>query len=90
MGTHIHAPVHTVEGEWKTNQIPLEKLYRSGVIIKVKTKAVTDPDNSGVHYHNLIVTCIHIELKDRVNCNILFIFLFWEIAYNLQSLSMNN
>nr|XP_022309947.1 uncharacterized protein LOC111115481 [Crassostrea virginica] len=44
MGTHIDAPAHAGEGAWKTNQIPIEKLYGSGVIINVKTKAATDPD----------------------------------------------
>ena len=72
IGTHIDAPVHTMEGAWKTNQIPIEKLYGSGVIINVKTKAVIDPDYRFLHYHNLIVTCIHIWQKDRVNFNIMF------------------
>ena len=35
-----------------------------------------------------IVTCIHIGLKDRVNCNILLIF-FSETEFDLQSLSIN-
>ena len=77
IGTHIDAPVHTMEGSWKTNQIPIEKLYGSGVIINVKTKALTDPDYRFLDYHNHIVTCIHIWLKDRVNFNILFNY-FWK------------
>ena len=72
MGTHIDAPIHTVKGAWKTNQISIEKLYGSGVIINVKTKAVIDPDYRFFLYHHLIVSCIHIWLKDRVNFNILF------------------
>ncbi|XP_052682805.1 isatin hydrolase-like [Crassostrea angulata] len=44
MGTHIDAPVHTVQGMWKTDQIPMENLYGAGVIINVKSKAVTNPD----------------------------------------------
>ena len=44
IGTHIDAPIQTVKGAWKTNQISIEKLYGSGVIINVKTKAVIDPD----------------------------------------------
>ena len=72
LGTHIDAPVHTVEGAWKTNQIPIEKLYGSGVIINVKTKAVKDPDYRFLYYHNLIVTSIHTGLKDSVNFHILF------------------
>ena len=52
MGTHIDAPAHAGEGAWKTNQIPIEKLYGSGVIINVKTKAATDPDYRFFHNHN--------------------------------------
>ena len=59
MATHIHAPVHTVEGEWKTNQIPIEKLYGSGVIIKVKTKAVTDPDYR-FFFYIIIILLLHV------------------------------
>lgn len=44
MGTHIDAPVHTVQGMWKTDQIPMENLYGAGVIINVKSKAATNPD----------------------------------------------
>lgn len=44
MGTHIDAPVHTVQGMWKTDQIPMENLYGPGVIINVKSKAATNPD----------------------------------------------
>lgn len=44
MGTHIDAPVHKVQGMWKTDQIPMGKLYGAGVIINVKSKAATNPD----------------------------------------------
>lgn len=44
MGTHIDAPVHTVQGMWKTDQIPIEKLYGPGVIINVKEKVKSNPD----------------------------------------------
>lgn len=44
MGTHIDAPVHTVKGMWRTDQIPMENLYGAGVIINVKSKAATNPD----------------------------------------------
>lgn len=44
MGTHIDAPVHTIQGMWKTDQIPIEKLYGPGVIINVKEKVKSNPD----------------------------------------------
>lgn len=44
MGTHIDAPVHTTRGMWKTDQIPIEKLYGPGVIINVKEKVKSNPD----------------------------------------------
>lgn len=44
MGTHIDAPVHTTQGKWKTDQIPIEKLYGPGVIINVKEKVKSNPD----------------------------------------------
>nr|XP_034317591.1 isatin hydrolase isoform X3 [Crassostrea gigas] len=44
MGTHIDAPVHTTQGMWKTDQIPIEKLYGPGVIINVKEKVKSNPD----------------------------------------------
>ena len=52
MGTHIDAPAHAAEGAWRIDQIPIEKLYGSGVVINVKSKAVTDPDYRFFHNHN--------------------------------------
>lgn len=44
MGTHIDAPAHSVQGTWRTDQIPMEKLYGPGVIINVKSKVENNPD----------------------------------------------
>lgn len=44
MGTHIDAPAHSVQGMWRIDQIPMEKLYGPGVIINVKSKVETNPD----------------------------------------------
>ena len=52
MGTHIDAPAHSAEGAWRDDQIPIEKLYGSGVIINVKTKVATDPDYRFFHNHD--------------------------------------
>ena len=52
MGTHIDAPAHSAEGAWRNDQIPIEKLYGTGVIINVKTKVATDPDYRFFHNHD--------------------------------------
>lgn len=43
-GTHIDAPVHFAEGRQSVDQIPLEKLIGSAVVIDVSSKALLDPD----------------------------------------------
>ncbi len=43
-GTHIDAPVHFAEGRQSVDQIPLEKLIGSAVVIDVSAKALLDPD----------------------------------------------
>ncbi|KAL5014256.1 hypothetical protein ScPMuIL_008526 [Solemya velum] len=43
-GTHLDAPSHYVEGAWRTQEIPVEKLVGPGVIINVTDKVLSDPD----------------------------------------------
>lgn len=43
-GTHIDAPVHFAEGKWTSDQIPLEKLIGSAIVVDVSQKALQDRD----------------------------------------------
>jgi len=43
-GTHLDAPVHFAEGKQTVEQIPLEKLISTAVVIDVSEKALSDPD----------------------------------------------
>ena len=43
-GTHIDAPIHFAEGKPAVDQIPLERLIGSAVVIDVSRPAAADPD----------------------------------------------
>ena len=43
-GTHLDSPVHFAQGKQTVEQIPLEKLVGSAVVIDVSAKALSDPD----------------------------------------------
>lgn len=43
-GTHLDSPVHFAEGQWTTDQIPLERLMGPAVVIDVSQKAGADAD----------------------------------------------
>ncbi len=43
-GTHLDAPVHFAEGQWSTDQIPLEQTLGEAVVVDVSGKALTDQD----------------------------------------------
>ena len=43
-GTHLDAPVHFSEGKHSTDQIPLESLIGSAVVIDVSSKALRNRD----------------------------------------------
>lgn len=43
-GTHLDAPVHFAEGKWSVDQIPLEQLTGSAIVIDVAEKAKHNPD----------------------------------------------
>ncbi|HEY5941194.1 MAG TPA: cyclase family protein [Gemmatimonadales bacterium] len=43
-GTHLDAPIHFAEGQWTTDQIPLERLIGQAVVIDVQAGADSSPD----------------------------------------------
>ena len=43
-GTHMDAPAHFSEGKWRTDQVPLERLIASGVVVDVRSKTKNNPD----------------------------------------------
>lgn len=43
-GTHLDAPAHFYEANYRAHQIPMSKLVGPGVIINVKSKAASSPD----------------------------------------------
>lgn len=43
-GTHLDAPIHFADGRHATDQIPLEKLIASAVVIDISGPASADPD----------------------------------------------
>lgn len=43
-GTHLDAPVHFAKGKWSADQIPLENLTGSAIVIDVSAKAMNDAD----------------------------------------------
>jgi len=43
-GTHLDAPIHFAEGRWTADQIPLDRLVGSAVVIDLSAKAAHDPD----------------------------------------------
>jgi kynurenine formamidase len=43
-GTHLDSPIHFAEGRWTSDQIPLEKLIGSAVVIDATEKAERDRD----------------------------------------------
>lgn len=43
-GTHVDAPAHFAKGAWTVDQIPVERLVRRGVCIKVAAKAAANED----------------------------------------------
>jgi len=43
-GTHIDAPVHFAKGHWSVDQIPLDRLVGSAVVVDVTEKSAAQPD----------------------------------------------
>lgn len=43
-GTHIDAPIHFAEGRQTVDEIPIEKLTGTAVVIDISGKALSDPD----------------------------------------------
>jgi kynurenine formamidase len=43
-GTHVDAPVHFAEGKWTLDQIPIERLIGSGIVVDVSSQARDDRD----------------------------------------------
>ncbi len=43
-GTHLDAPVHFAEGKWTTDQIPLERLIGSAVVVEVSAASASNAD----------------------------------------------
>lgn len=43
-GTHIDAPVHFAKGHWTVDQIPLDRLIGSALVVDVSARAAADPD----------------------------------------------
>jgi len=44
VGTHLDAPFHFAEGQWTTEQIPLDRTIGPGVVIDVRSKAEKNSD----------------------------------------------
>jgi kynurenine formamidase len=43
-GTHLDAPIHFAEGKWTTDQIPIERLVGTAVVVDVRAGADTSAD----------------------------------------------
>ncbi len=43
-GTHLDAPVHFSEGQWSTDEVPLDRLMGPAVVVDVSAKALEFPD----------------------------------------------
>ena len=43
-GTHLDAPVHFAEGQWTTDQIPIERLVGPAILVDVQTGADSSAD----------------------------------------------
>jgi kynurenine formamidase len=43
-GTHLDAPIHFAEGRWTSDEVPLDRLICSAVVIDVREEASRDPD----------------------------------------------
>lgn len=43
-GTHLDAPIHFAEGQWTTDQIPLERLMGPAAVVDVSEQAASNPD----------------------------------------------
>jgi len=43
-GTHLDAPVHFAQGRWTTDQIPLDRLIGSAVVVDVSAASSANPD----------------------------------------------
>jgi kynurenine formamidase len=43
-GTHLDAPVHFAEGQWTTDQIPLERLIGEAILVDVQSRADSSAD----------------------------------------------
>ena len=43
-GTHLDAPIHFAEGKWTTDQIPIERLVGTAVVVDVQAGADTSAD----------------------------------------------
>jgi kynurenine formamidase len=43
-GTHLDAPVHFAQGKWTVDQIPLDRLSGSAVVVDVAAAAASQPD----------------------------------------------
>eukprot|EP00058_Branchiostoma_floridae_P009215 XP_002594703.1 hypothetical protein BRAFLDRAFT_101436 [Branchiostoma floridae] len=43
-GTHLDAPAHFIQGEWRLDQVPLKNLVGPGVVVDVRDKTRDNPD----------------------------------------------
>jgi kynurenine formamidase len=43
-GTHLDAPIHFAQGRWTTDQVPLDRLIGSAVVIDVSEKSAANAD----------------------------------------------
>jgi kynurenine formamidase len=43
-GTHLDAPIHFAQGRWTTDQVPLDRLIGSSVVVDVTAQSAADPD----------------------------------------------
>src|SRR5688572_25376439 len=43
-GTHLDSPVHFAQGRWTTDQIPLDRLIGSAVVVDVSAASAANPD----------------------------------------------
>ncbi|MCG2611902.1 cyclase family protein [Flavobacterium sp. SM15] len=43
-GTHLDAPIHFAKGKWSTEQIPLEQLNGTAILVDISAKSKINPD----------------------------------------------
>jgi kynurenine formamidase len=43
-GTHLDAPVHFAQGKWTTDQVPLDRLIGSAIVVDVSTQSAVNAD----------------------------------------------